>query len=70
MTDVATFNVFDVEVGLFLDFWSIKFKKFFLHSTKGHSKGTRALQNILQSLSLNPPNQNEEDVEKISFNKS
>ena len=38
--------------------------------SKGDSKGTRAWQNIIQSLSLNPLYQIEEDVGKISFNKS
>ena len=38
--------------------------------SKGRSKGTRAWQNIIQSLSLNPLYQIEEDVGKISFNKS
>ena len=39
---------------------------------QGHSKGRRAWQKIIQSLSLNlnPLYQIEEDVGKISFNKS
>ena len=45
-------------------------KQFFLHLSKGHSKGTRAWQNIIQSLRLNPLYQIEENVENISFNKS